>query len=272
MHPAVRFPPGWLRTKQNAMKIRTITLMPGLLAIHLAVMPAQAQTLADALEQAWARHPQAAAFAARDDEARARAELAGGITPGPPALSLSSLNDRLNRNRGKQEWEAEMAVPLWLPGQQAARQDEAESAAAEVAARNRALRLQVAGEVREAWWRVAAARNTRDLAQRRAAAARALEADVLRRYKAGDLARIDANLAQGERLAAEAEAVEAEALLFAAEQDWRNLTGLAAPATLAAEGEAAAREPAAPCRRTPSRRAGVGRPRGARTGGFLGAV
>ncbi|MBI4988669.1 MAG: TolC family protein [Rhodocyclales bacterium] len=212
----------------------------------LIVLPAQAQTLADALEQAWARHPQAAAVSAREDEARARADVAAGITPGPASLSLSSLNDRLNRNRGKQEWEAEMAVPLWLPGQQSARVAEAESTFAEVAARRTALRLQIAGEVREAWWAVADARNARDLARRRATTAGALEADVLRRFKAGDLARIDANLAQGERLAAEAEAIEAEAALLRAEHIYRNLTGAAAPSVLAAEAALAAREPVGP--------------------------
>lgn len=45
---------------------------------------------------------------------------------------------------------------------------------------------------------------------RRVESARALEADVLRRYQAGDFARINANLAQGERLAAEAEMTETE--------------------------------------------------------------
>lgn len=217
-----------------------------LAALALA-WPAQAQThtaLAQALGQAWARHPQAAAFAAREDEAQARVEVAGGLTPGPAALSVSSLNDRLNRNRGKQEWEAEVAVPLWLPGQWAAREDEAASALAEVAARGRALRLQLAGELREAWWALAAARNARDLAGRRAATARALEADVGRRFKAGDLARIDANLAQGERLGAEAEALEAQAALVAAEQAWRSLTGAAAPDEFAEEVPAAVHEPA----------------------------
>lgn len=217
-------------------------LIAASLTLALA-LPAQAQTLAEALEKAWARHPQAAAIAAREDEARARAELAAGITPGPASLALSNLNDRFNRHRGKQEWEAEMAVPLWLPGQRAARGDEAESVAAEVAARSRALRLQLAGELREAWWALAAARNARDLAKRRATTAGALEDGVLRRYKAGDLARIDANLAQGERLAAEAEAIEAEAALLAAEQAWRKLTGMAAPPALAAEGAVALREP-----------------------------
>lgn len=207
--------------------------IPILLAI---AWPAYAQGLGDALEQAWTRHPQAAAVSAREDAARARADVAAGITPGPASMSLSSLNDRLNRNRGKQEWEVEMAVPLWLPGQQAARAAEAESAVMEVAARRAAPRLQVAGEVREAWWTVAAARNARDLARRRATTAGALEADVLRRFKAGDLARIDANLAQGERLAAEAEAIEVEAALLQAEQAYRNLVGAGAPSVLTERG------------------------------------
>lgn len=217
--------------------------IPILLAGLAIAWPASAQSLGEALEQAWARHPQAAAVSAREDEARARADLAAGITPGPASMSLSSLNDRLNRNRGKQEWEVEVAVPLWLPGQQAARAAEAESAVKEVAARRAALRLQLAGEVREAWWAVAAARNARDLARRRATTASALEADVLRRFKAGDLARIDANLAQGERLAAEAEAVEAEAALLQAEQSYRNLVGAGAPLVLAEEAAVAMREP-----------------------------
>ena len=220
--------------------MRNIAMLLAALATAGSV---HAQTLADALEQAWVRQPQTAALTAREDEARARAELAAGFTPAPPALSLSSLNDRLNRNRGKQEWEAEMAVPLWLPGQKAAREAEAESAMAEVAARSKALRLQLAGEVREAWWTVAAARNARDLSARRAETARALDEDVQRRYKAGDLARIDANLAQSERLAAAAEAIEAKAALLAAEQVWHNLTGTLAPAVLAEERAVPAREP-----------------------------
>jgi outer membrane protein TolC len=218
--------------------------VPLLLAGLAIALPSFAQTLSEALNQAWARHPQAAAITAREDEAQARVEVAGGLTPGPAALSLSSLNDRLNRNRGKQEWEAEVAVPLWLPGQQAAREAEAASAVAEAGARRAALRLQIAGEVRETWWAVVAARHARDLAGQRTTTARALETDVLRRFKAGDLARVDANLARGERLAAEAEAIEAEAALQQAELAYRNLTGAAAPAVLPEEQPARMREPA----------------------------
>lgn len=209
----------------------------------LAALPVRAQTLADALEQAWLLHPQAAALDAREAAAAARAELALGLTPGPAAVSLGNLGDRLNGNRGKDEWEVELSTPLWLPGQQAARQAQAEGASAEVAARRAALRLQVAGALREAWWAVAAARNARDMADRRVETASGLEADVERRFKAGDLARVDANLAHNERLAADAELVDAESALLQAEQAYRALTGTAAPASLAEEAPAALGEP-----------------------------
>ncbi|WP_157979164.1 TolC family protein, partial [Rhodoferax ferrireducens] len=212
--------PGWPN--------RAMVLTAGLLLATVS----QAQTLGSALEQAWSRHPQAAAFSARESEAQARAEVAAGLTPGPASVSLSNLTDRLNANSGKNEWELELAVPLWLPGQRAARGLEAGSATSELAARRAALRLQIAGELREAWWALALARQALDLGERRDAAARALEADVLRRFKAGELARLDANLAQNERLAAEGELLEARSALRQAEQSYRLLTGEAAPALL----------------------------------------
>lgn len=213
----------------------SIALLLALLLGQLASPPVRAGPLAVALEQAWARHPQAGADPALEEEARARAQLAAAVTPGPAAVSLSGLSDQLGNDRGKREWEVELAVPLWLPGQKLARGAEADAGLAEVAAQRQARRLQLAGEVREAWWALAAARATRDLAQRRLAGARVLESDVARRYRAGDLARVDANLAGNERLAAETETLEAEAALARAELAWRKLTGAPAPARLEAE-------------------------------------
>ncbi|MEO8837524.1 MAG: TolC family protein, partial [Herbaspirillum sp.] len=220
---------------------RTILLLFGL----ILSLPIQAQSLADALEQAWARQPLAAAGAERDAEAQARADVAAAITPGPPSVSLSNLNDRAGRNLGRQEWEIELAVPLWLPGQRSARQAEAASAQTQVGTDRRALRWQIAGEVRDAWWLVAAARNTRDLAQHRMASARALESDVLRRFKVGELSRIDANLAQNEELGAAAELADTETTLLQAEHAYRALTGVAAPVVLTPESAVANREPRA---------------------------
>ena len=201
----------------------------------LAALPLHAQTLAQALDQAWSRAPQASAFAAREAEAAARAEVASGVLPLPASVSLSTLNDKLGSDQGRQEWELELALPLWLPGQRSAREGEAQSIAAEVTARRRALRLQLAGQLRDAWWALAAARATVSLAERRANTAAALESEVQRRVKAGDLARVDGNLAQGERLAAQAEQLEAAGALRTAEQVWRHLTGNTPPASLAPE-------------------------------------
>lgn len=217
----VRRPAGWL--------------LAGLLFSLAPAWSAHADTLAAALEQAWLRHPLARSLDARAAEAEARGEVAAGLTPGPASLSLGHVNDGLTGNRGRREWEVELATPLWLPAQKVARRDEAAANLAGVAAHRAALRLALAGEVREAWWSLAAARNALDLAGRRLTTAQALEADVLRRFRAGDLSRIDANLAQGERLAAEAETGEAELTLKAAEQAWLKLTGMAAPAAFGKE-------------------------------------
>jgi outer membrane protein TolC len=199
--------------------------------------PTPGHTLGNALEQAWSRHPQAQVFNAREMEAQARTELAAGLTPTPPSMSLSNVSDRVNAATGKDAWELEVALPMWLPGQRAARGREADSAQTELTARRTALRLQLAAEVREAWWALAGARNALDLATHRAAVAKTLQADVQRRLKAGELARIEANLADLEQLTAEIEALEAQAALRQAEQTYRALTGADAPALLAQEAE-----------------------------------
>jgi hypothetical protein len=69
----------------------SIALLLALLLGQLASLPVRAGPLAVALEQAWARHPQAGADPALEEEARARAQLAAAVTPGPAAVSLSGL-------------------------------------------------------------------------------------------------------------------------------------------------------------------------------------
>ncbi|MCU0842756.1 MAG: TolC family protein [Thiobacillaceae bacterium] len=213
-----------------------MTRIPILLFAALAAHAAHAGPLAAALEAAWARHPEASATAAREEEVRARAELAAALTPAPAAVSLAAVNDELaGNNRGKREWEVELSLPLWLPGQKSARGAEAEAALAELASRRQAVRLRLAGELREAWWTLAGARAGLEQARRGADGLRALADDVARRHRAGELARVDANLARGELTRAEAEVLAAEASLARAEQAWRVLTGLPAPGRLDAE-------------------------------------
>lgn len=202
-------------------------------AAHLQV--AHAQTLGQALDAAWGRYPPAASLSQKHDEAKARQALAESPTPAPSSLSVAHVNDRTASNAGNRSWEIEWSTPVWLPGQRRARIQEAAATGVEVTAQADLWRWQLAGEVREAWWRVAAARQAQALAQERLQAAQELAALVQRRVKAGDLSRMDGNLAQAESLAAQSEVVDATSAVRDAESGYRMLTGVDAPAQLPAE-------------------------------------
>ncbi|MDP2751948.1 MAG: TolC family protein [Rhodocyclaceae bacterium] len=197
-----------------------------------AAQAQQPSALGVALDHAWKLHPQAATLDAREAEAHAAKKMADALTPEPARLSVGNLNDRQGKNLGKQEYEVELAMPLWLPGQKNAHTVAATSRMGVAATLRVATQLELAGEVRGAWWTLALARSVKALAERRLTTARALDADSAKRFKVGELSRIDANLAQSERLAAEAELIETKAALLQAEQELRLLTGRAPPITL----------------------------------------
>lgn len=200
--------------------------------------PTQGAPLTDwgaAVASAWSRHPQSAGWPERGRESAAAREAASAGAPDPASVTLGVRDDRVGSGRGRQEWEVEFAVPLWLPGQRDARIAEADSRSDETAARAALARWDVAGEVREAWWSLALARSAESLAARRAETAGALEADVTRRFRAGDVSRIDANLASSERLAAQSELADARLGVRQAEEAWTLLTGEAPAAELGEE-------------------------------------
>lgn len=191
--------------------------------------------LGSALEAAWAHDPQAAALRQREVQTQAAQDLAHGWTPGPGAVSVSQLNDRLNQNQGRREWEVELSSPIWLPAQRSARQDEAQRRLDLTAARAAALRWQLAGQLRQRWWAVALARENQALARSRLESARALASTVKARFQKGDLARVDANLAQVEVLSAQSDLIAAEQAVQEAEAQFRALTSEVAPAVLSPE-------------------------------------
>ncbi len=192
-------------------------------------------TLADAVALAWARTPAASALLHRQAAADAHARAADGWAPGPPSVGLSTLNDRLQARAGRQEWEIEVATPLWQPGQRDAQRALAQTNQRLLSARALARRLELAGQVRQAWWQLATARASLALAQRRVASADALHADVERRLRAGELARTDANASGAEVQMARTEWLEAEREERTAMQSWRALVGVEAPAVVAEE-------------------------------------
>lgn len=193
---------------------------------------ASPQSLSDAVALAWSRAPAAATQPHRRSEVDALARLAAGWAPGPPVVAVSTTGDRLLAATGMREWALEIATPLWQRGQREAQQAEALASRISMEARERLEQLELAGQVRAAWWAVVAARDSVALLDQRLASARALQEDVERRWRAGDLARTDVNTAKAETQSVLSERIDAEREVRRAETEWLALVGSPAPAQL----------------------------------------
>jgi outer membrane protein, heavy metal efflux system len=209
------------------------------------VAAADAVSLREALDAAWPR-----AVSAREAEAqrrRADAERSTAASPwaAPPTLELSHRDDRLHRRSGGRETELGIAVPLWLPGQKAARAGVGSAAVAQAQAAEQVARLRLAGTLREAAWQVHGLQAELVQADGHASALGQLADDVARRVRAGDLARADSLAAQAEHLAASAAVAEARQRLRDAQAGWTLLTGLSRPPGLAQAEPPDAAAPAA---------------------------
>ena len=203
---------------------------------------ADAQGLHDAVEKAWQRQPTAQAQGYRAAELAARATAASSWVPAPPSVAVRERSDRLNRNAGTSEFEAELAVPLWLPGQ---RERQAALVATETDLQLESLagaKWKLAGEVREAFWQAKAAEGDVLVSRRRLDDAVQLAADVERRFRSGDLARTDFNQVRGAEHAARAALGEAELRKERSAQAFTLLTGVH---TLPADEEKPAPNPPA---------------------------
>lgn len=201
-------------------------LLPLVVCLGGAPGLASAQSLREAVEKAWERQPAAQAQGWRASELAARAKAAGSLVPAPPSVAVRERSDRFSRNAGTRELEAELAVPLWLPGQ---RERQAALVSSETDLQRDTLfaaKWKLAGEVRDAFWQARIAEGDVAVARRRLDDAAALAADVERRLKAGDLARTDFNQAKGAENAARAAVGESELRKTRALQSFTLLTGL----------------------------------------------
>lgn len=190
-----------------------------------AAASAQAKTLREVFEKAWAASPQGRTVEAKRDEVAASRTVAGSLFPGAAKIGLAQRTDRWNDNLGKQESEIGVSVPLWLPGQKAARQALAEADGEENQHGISATRLAVAGELRVALWTLYLAKSEAEAGTARLEAALKLEADVARRLKVGEIARTDLLLVRQETANARAAAAEAQSRVVRSSQRYRVLTG-----------------------------------------------
>lgn len=191
----------------------------------LLTQPVYAVSLRAALDQAWEKSPQAQTLEAKRAESDAQGVAANSLLPGAPAIILGHRNDQLSNNAGVREWEAGIALPLWLPGQRDARQRQAKAGRVSLEADILALRLRLAGELREAIWQVRQVEAQIRLDEARAQTAKKLAEDVAKRVRAGELAKTDLNLAQNEWRTAQAAVLQNRNRLLQAQQAYATLTG-----------------------------------------------
>lgn len=199
----------------------------GFLLVLLAapIGSVQAETLRDVFEKAWANSPQGKTVVAKQEEATASRAVAESLFPGTPKFGLAQRTDRWNDNLGNKESEIGISVPLWLPGQKAARLAVAEADNNESQRSIAAARLAVAAELRTALWALYLAQSEATVAVERLDAAAKLEADVSRRVKFGEMARSDLLLVKQETSSARAAAAEAQARVLRSTQRYRVVTG-----------------------------------------------
>ena len=198
----------------------------------LAQTANQPPTLRQALDAAWEISSQSLSLDNRRSELAAKEKAAGSWIFGEPVAALAQRTDRLNKNDGFRELEAEIELPLWNRGVRAATQ-------ADVAAQRLGFdgqfalsKLKLAGELRALAASAASAQVELDLNKRKLLEANALTQDLMRRVKAGENARVDALQTQVLVQQAQAAMAQAEGQLARLQSHWRSLTGLATVAPL----------------------------------------
>ena len=154
----------------------------------------------------------------------ARRHTANSFTPGSPYIAGSRRSNVGGNLHAAREEEIEAGMPIWLPGQSDALHQTIDASLVEADERLALRRLDVAGLVREAWWRAQRDAREAEIAQSRLATARDIGNDMTRRETLGESGHQDTLLAQNETLAAESEVAQAEAAKKAARTAYGVLT------------------------------------------------
>lgn len=180
----------------------------------------------DVLEKTIARNPMQTTLQSREYTIKAKNIVANAMLPSTPAVNVVHQNDVLGSRRGEREWQVELELPVWLPNQRNNRLKVADATQSNFTAGRESLKLNVAGLLRDALWDIALNENNHALAFNKFELANKLQQDIEKRYKAGEMAKTDAMLAQQETLRAEKEQLRAEAELMHARHRYFLLTGI----------------------------------------------
>jgi outer membrane protein, heavy metal efflux system len=175
-------------------------------------------TLATAVERALAQNADVRGAEAEVRAAKARLDGASVLLAANPELSGGAGTREREASRTPQ-WELSVSQRVELGGQRGARVAAARAALGAADARLGATRARIAAEVRELLGRAAALRLRAEVAAEAQRLAEAGASAAEKRFRAGDVARIEVNSARLERGRATRAALEAEQDRLAAEAE-----------------------------------------------------
>ena len=197
-----------------------------LLAVSAFAQPVSTPTLKQALDAAWQTSSQSRSVDNRRSEFTAKEKAASSWLSGEPVAGIAHRTDRLNKNEGFRDVEAELELPLWNPGVRTAAQDNVSAQRLGFDGQFQLAKLKLAGELRALSASIATAQVELDLNKRKLLEATALAQDLSRRVKAGENARVDGLQSQVLVQQAQVAIALAESQLLRLQSQWRSLTGM----------------------------------------------
>lgn len=204
----------------------TIIAMFMLMSSAIAVASPGSPALKSVIEAALLLNPEQEVPGAIRRQGEAIRRQASSLLADDPALTIRHESDETTDNFGFNSWEGSVQMPLWLPGQRKRRHAVADATELEAESLARFYKWRISGEVRELLWSGRIAQAQVVLARTAVASAQALEADINRRVRAGELAKTDLILARKETLSREIALAKATATLTSLVDEYQLLTGL----------------------------------------------
>jgi outer membrane protein TolC len=193
---------------------------------HDPIQADQSLTLARVIDLTLEQHPDSQLTSALEQEADALQQRGNSWLAEAPNISLLYLDDLPGDDSGYREFEAELQLPLWNWGQRSAGQAVAEKAHQTATKQFSALKLKIAGLVRNALWNIALKNNRYEQAKSILTISDKLQAKIKRRVELGDLPGSDLLLAKSEYLQARSSVAKTEAAMMVARKNYTSLTQL----------------------------------------------
>ena len=184
----------------------------------------QGLTLAQLIDQTVEKYPDRLVNEALQNQAEAWRTRGDNWFAGSHSLALDYNTDKVASDQGAREASGQLEFTVWNWGQRSAAQDVADRSQQVATKQSVAVRLQVAGLVREALWDMALAESRLQQAKFNLDISSQLLEKVKRRVELGDLARADLLLAESEHLQNRSMLNQAQAELMHSRKNYTTLT------------------------------------------------